>query len=67
MDTTYTISIHNHCPWNSTKYNTKFLKKKKICPIMSPKLNEDKYMRSFKLITICYVQDDIQNIWIEIV
>ena len=22
LDTTYTISIYYHCPWNSTKYNT---------------------------------------------
>ena len=55
LDITYTISIHNHYMWSSTKYIRKKKEKKKerkIGSIVSPKLNGDRCMRSFSSITI---------------
>ena len=58
MDTTYTISIHYHCPWNFT-IQQKI--KEKIGSIVSPKLNGDRCMKSFDSITVCYIQDSYKQ------
>ena len=52
----FTIVVHRIL-LNTIQY------KKKIDPIVSLELNENRCMRSFDSITICYIQDpDIQNI-----